>query len=400
MRLGVTTSMGALLLVSTPAAAQDTSTYVNLTGEVGYATNPFLRLGGDGNGFGRLSAYAAHTRTGERSLTSLSAYVENSTYLEDYGSKQIFNLNARTERQTSEKVGIFGSVGFSGDISGQLSNRFVTVPTAPDVPDQPGPVPVPDTVVDPDLFAFSGRQYRLQGQVGASIRASERGSVTVSAGAQRIFYSDDFLDDYTVFSADAGYNRLLSERSTVGGRLGVWRAEYDGGGDRTTVINPQLTFRRRFSETLDASGAIGLSFAHQKRAGSNDRSTGLSLDGALCRTTEFERLCGRVSRYANSSGAGSLVTTTSAGVDWFKRFDEAQTVQLSASVVRYAGGEVMGVESDALQYRISGSYDRKIGNRASIGLNAGFRSLRLDGPNPGTDTSASVYLRYRVGDIR
>ncbi|MCA1778725.1 MAG: hypothetical protein LC637_04890 [Xanthomonadaceae bacterium] len=147
------TSMGALLLVSTPAAAQDTATFVDLTGEVGYATNPFLRLDGDGSGFGRLSAYAAHTRTGERSLTSFSAYVENSTYLEDYGSKQIFDLNARTEHQTSEKVRIFGSAGFSGDFSGQLSNRFVTVPTAPDVSDQPGPLPVPDTVVDPDLFA-------------------------------------------------------------------------------------------------------------------------------------------------------------------------------------------------------------------------------------------------------
>jgi hypothetical protein len=261
-RFAVAASMGSLLMGGAPAAAQNTATYVDLTGEVGYATNPLLRLDGDGSGFGRLSAYAAHVRTGERSLTALSAYVENSTYLDDYGSEQVFDLNARAERQASPQVRLFGSAGFSGDVAGQLSNRFVTVPSAPPgVPDQPAPPP--DIVVDPDLFAFTGRQYRVRGQAGASIRASERSTVTVSAGAQRVFFSDDFLDDYTVLSADAGYDRLLSERSTVGGRLNVWRTEYDGGDNRTTVIDPQLTFRRRFSETLDGSAAIGVSLAHQ-----------------------------------------------------------------------------------------------------------------------------------------
>jgi len=397
-RLAVATSIGALTIGATPAAAQTSSTYLDVTGELGYATNPFLRVDGDGSAFGRLSAYAAHIRTDERSDTALSAYVENTTYLNDYNSKQIFDLNARTSYQTSEQVRIFGSVGFSGDIAGQLSNRFVTVPLAPEVPDDQE-LP-PDVIVDPDLASFTSRQYRLRGQVGASIRASERGTVSLSAGAQRVLYTDDSLDDYTTYSLNGAYDHTLSERSSVGGSLYVWRAEYDGGDDSTTVVNPQITYRTQLSESLNASAGIGVSFARQERDGSDDSSVNLSFNGSLCRVTEFERLCGRVSRYANSSGAsGNLVTTTSAGVDWFRRIDEKQTVQLSAAVIRYSGEEDVDVDSDALHFRISGNYDRKLGRRASVGVNAGVRSLRREGPNPDADFNGTVYVRYRIGDI-
>jgi hypothetical protein len=395
--LAVATAMGTLLIGGAPAFAQNSTTFIDFTGEVGYGTNPFLRIDGEGSGYGRVSAYASHSRTSERSLLGLSAYVENSTYFTDYDSKQIFDLGARAEHQTSETVRIFGNVGFSGDIAGQLSNRFVTVPVAPADPDQPT-LP-PDIIVDPDLASFTRRQYRLRGQVGASIRAGERGTVSVSGGAHRILYTDDFLDDYTTLSGNVAYDHTLSERSSVGGSVYAWRANYDGGNDHTTVINPQLTYRTQLSENINASAGIGVSFARRERDGSDKSSVNLSLNGSICRSGESEQLCGRVSRYANSSGAGSLVTTTSAGISWFKRLDEKQTVQLAASVIRYAGEEDVEFDSDTMHYRISGDYSRKIGRRLSFGVNASVRSLRLEGPNPDTDLSGSVYLRYRVGDI-
>ncbi len=191
------------------------ATYVDLTGSLGYSTNPMLQtLDSQSSVFGRASARGVHMWNSELSSTSLSAFVEGTTYFNEYGVKSIFSLSGDTQRQVSEKVRLFGSAGVSGDIAGQLSNRFLYVPSLPEVPVEGEPPPV--TVDDPDIFSFSGRQYRLYAQGGAAIRTSARGNLSVSGGAQRIFYTDEFLDDYTTIFGNGAYNHSLSDRTTVG----------------------------------------------------------------------------------------------------------------------------------------------------------------------------------------
>ena len=123
------------------------------------------------------------------------------------------------------------------------------------------------------------------------------------------------------------------------------------------------------------------------------------MNGSLCRTTESERLCGRVARYAQTSATTALVTTNSAGVDWFKKLDEAQTLQLSASVVRYVAEDATNIERTSNYYRLAASYSRKINARLSGGVDIGARSLRREGVDPDTDISGTVFVRYRIGDL-
>lgn len=392
------TAAGALFIGGSPASAEVSQTYLDLSAGAGYSTNPFLRLDDDNDGaFARLSAYAAHSRVGERGSTTVTGFVENSTYFEDSGSKQIFSLDAFTRHQASERVSLFGGATFSGDLAGQLSNRFVSVPPQPEVPDPQLPPPV--TVEDPDLFAFTGRQYRLRGFAGSSFAAAERSSVTVSAGAERIWYTDDLLDDYTILFASGGYSRLLSERTTVGARVNFSRADFDDSDDQTTIINPELTVTTQLAENWDAAAAVGVTFSDLDRDGDSDSSTNLSLNGSLCRRSETESLCGRVMRISQTSAAANLVTTTSAGLDWYKRLDESQTVQLSASAIRYSARDATDEDFRSHHFRLAGNYDRKIGRRFSVGASLGLRQLRGDGPDPDTDVSGSVYLRYRIGDL-
>lgn len=392
------TVCAAALMASGATAQSATRTYVDVTAGAGYSTNPLLRFSRDvSSAFGRLSAMLRHTRTGERSASSFSAYVENNSYLREYGSRQNFSLDANTQYQASETTKLFGSLGFSADLAGQLSNRFTSVPTAPPIID---PLLPPGTVVDPDLFAFAGRQYRLNGQVGASMEVDERSSVTLSGGAERVFFSGDFIDDYTTAFASAEYARKLSERTTAGARINVNRTEYDGSDARTTIVNPELTLRTQLSPSLEATGAIGVTFARQKDdLGDSDSSANLSLNGSLCRTSETERLCGRVSRYATNSAGGILVTNSSLGVDWFKRLDRVQTIQLSASAVRYStDGPILGNDKSTF-YRAAATYDRKLNDRLSYGADLSFRSLAVTGPDPDKDLTGSVFVRYRLGDI-
>jgi hypothetical protein len=405
-------SGAAIALWASPALAQDTTgstavpdiserasvDYLDLTASLGYSSNPLLRTNGsEGSFLGRASARGVHAWSGELSSSSISGFIEGTSYFNDYGLKSIFSVNANTTRQVSETVRLHASGGVSGDLSGQLSNRFLYVPPLPEVPDPT--LPFPPTVEDPDLFSFSGRTYRIYGQAGASIRTGTRSNVGISGGASRAIFTGSTLDDYTTFFVNGSYGLALSERTTVGARLGVTRTQYDNSDDHSTIINPAATVRTQLRENLSASLALGVTFASVDRGLNEVHSTNLSVNGSLCKTTESERLCGRVSRYAQTSASTALVTTNSVGVDWFKKLDEAQTLQLSASVVHYVSEDALADERKSNYLRLAASYSRRINERLSGGVDLGARKLRREGVDPDTDISGTVFVRYRIGDL-
>jgi hypothetical protein len=383
------------------AAAADRArlTYLDLTASLGYSSNPFLEFD-DSNGsfLARASARGVHSWGNEGGRTTLTGFVEGTTYFDDYGLKSIFSLNADTNQKVSEKVTIFGSLGFSGDLSGQLGNRFLYTPGQVIVPD-PSLPPNPVPVQDPTLFSFAGRQYQLYGQAGASIRTSERGSLTISGGAQRIFYTSNFLDDYTTIFGTASYNHQVSERATVGLSMGAHHTDYSGSDENSTILNPAITAHLLLSEEWDANASVGVSFSNFDRITGNSNSTDLSLDGSICHTSETERLCGRVARYTESQSRNSIVTTSSIGVNWFKRLDDKQTIQLAASYIHYSSNFEVVEDLNSNYFDLAGTYNRKIGNRLSAGADVSVRKLAQDGPDPEMDLSGSLFLRYRLGDI-
>lgn len=413
----LTATAGAVAVWSSPALAQDTTAtssvdplnaatmpdrntdYLDLTAHLGYASNPFLEAGNSrSSSFGRVSARGVHAWGGERSQSSISAFVEASTYLNDYGLKSIFSVTGDTQFQASERVSVFGTAGVSGDLGGQLSNRFLYVPPVAVVPN-PNQPPPPIVVDDPDLFSFTGRQYRIYGQGGASFQVSQGSALTVSGGAQRTFYSDDFSNDFTTVFANGMYSRTLSERTTIGASVGVSHTNYSSSSAKTTTINPAINVRTLLSEDWDASASVGVSFSKvDDEFGVSDSSTNISLDATLCRSLEFDRFCAHVARYAQSSSRAALVTTTTVGLDWYKKLDADSTVQLSAAVVRY-DSDFQSLNDRSHHFRLAASYSRRINTRLSAGADVAVRSLRQDGPDPKADIGGSVFLRYRLGDL-
>ena len=382
-----------------PSTPRRSVSFLDLTASAGYSTNPFLSFGDStGSAFGRVGARGVHTWVTERTSASVSGFAEGSTYFNDYGFKSIFSLTGDVQHQASEKVSVFGSAGVSGDLSGQLSNRFLYVPPGPSVPDNTVPLP-PSSVQDPDLFSFAGRQYRVYGQAGAAFRTSARSSITVSGGASRVFFTNDLLNDYTTVFANGAYNHTLSERTTIGVNVRGEHTEYSKSSDSSTIINPSFTVNTRLSEYWDVSGAIGVVLSSFDRAGDTSHSTGLSLDGSICHNSETERLCGRIARNAQSLSRGELVNTTSASLEWYKKLDEKQTLQASAGVTRYATKSSLIDNFRSHYFRASVSYSRVINGRLSGGADLSARLLRSEGPDPDTDLNGSVFLRYRLGDL-
>ena len=376
------------------------ATFLDLTASVGYSTNPFFEFdNSNGSFFGRASARGVHSFGNETGRTSITGFVEGTTYFNDYGLKSIFQVAADTQQTVSETVTVFGNAGFSGDLSGQLGNRFLYTPGQVIVPD-PNLPPVPVPVQDPTLFSFAGRQYDLYGQAGASIRTSERGSITLSGGAQHYFYTSSFLNDYTTIFGNAAYNHQLSQRATVGFSVGAHHTEYSGLSDQSTIINTAATARLLLSESWDLNGSVGVSFSNYDRTvGGNGNATNLSLDAALCHTSQSERLCGRVARYTESQSRNSLVTTNSIGINWFKLIGANQTIQLATSYIHYKSNfQILGdTKSDYFDF--TGSYSRNFNPRLSGGVDVSYRKLVQTGPDPDMDLSGSLFVRYRLGDI-
>jgi hypothetical protein len=394
-----------LLAASALAAPSDLSaksqTYVDVTAGLGYSTNPLLAADGDtGSAFGRFSLYGYHGWTTERSATSVSGFVENSSYFNRYGNQQVFSLSANTRYSANEKLTLFGNVGLSGDIGGQLGSRFYGVPTGSVTPDPAIPPTV--VVIDPNLYGLNQRQYTLSGSAGANIVMSPKDSLTITAGAQRLFVDGSNTLDYTSYNTTVGYNRQINERLTVGGRLLVQYADYMWGRS-IFEIGPQATVNARLSEQWDLSAAVGLVRTTQDfgMLGIDNSSTlNLALDGSLCRQLEYERICAKVARRTQSSVIGSAPISTTASLDYYRKLGAKDSIQGTASVARTGAYRLVNQTAGSTFYTLSAAYDRLINDRISGGVQAAWRKLSNAGPDPRSDLGGSVYLRYRLGDIR
>ena len=406
LRASIRVSLYAAGLAITSSAYGATKSTLDLTAGVGASSNPTLQLGGDGSAFGRFSALGTHEWRSERTTTVLSAYGENTTYLSGgYGSKQIFDLRASSTHAVNPNLTIFGNLGFQGDVDGQLSNRFISA--TPDLNPPPSDQPTPVVVDDPTFIGFNGRQYRLSGLVGLSMRANERGTVSLSAGAQRNFTSGSQSDvNFNSYFGTAAYDHQFSERTAAGFSTNVQYQDYDQGLS-SFVVNPLVTARRQFSDQLEGTAAVGLLFSRQELlGGGTDSSINPSFSFSLCRSGERDRLCGRVSRDASSSRAGfgpqanALAISTLASVNYFRQLDANQSVQASVSAIRSSSQFSDGDEFRTTYLTFLAGYDRKVRERLAVGVTAGTRKLFQAGTDPKTDINANVFVRYRLGDIR
>jgi hypothetical protein len=389
----------SLLGLAAPAGAQS-QTFLDLQAGLGYSTNPELRPDGAGSGFGRVSAYGSHSWNTERSYTSLSAYVENNTYFRRYGNRQLFRVAADSSFKASETVNLSGSLGFSGDFGAQLGSRFFSVPqTLANEP--PIVVEAPLVLVTPDLAAINQRQYRLNGNLAASFVLSPRESLTASFGAQRVTTGGNGNGfDYNQFDAATGYSRQVNERWSFGVQAVGSFADYSLGRS-ILLYGPQLTAAAQLNENVDFRGSIGFLRSEQDPGGlsSSSSSTNLSLNGALCRNLEYERMCLQAGRQAQSSVLGASPVSTSLGADYYRRLNARDQIQASVGVTTTGRVPELGLGRQTY-FTAASSFDRKISDRLSAGVNVLARRLNLAGPDPKTDVGGSIFIRNRFGSVR
>jgi hypothetical protein len=383
------------------------TTFLDLEAGLGFSSNPFLQFNNHSSIFGRLSASGTHQWASERGVTAITGYVENTTYFRGgYGSKQIFDVGARTNQALSETVTMYGDLNFSGDFAGQLSNRLISGPALPPPPDPNNPLPPPTTNY-PDLFGLSGRQYRVTGDLGTSIRTGLRGTVSLSIGAQHSWFTGASSDlNYTSIYGSGGYSSQVSERTSVGVTVFLQRQDYTHG-DWANIVNPVVTVSTKLSESLTATGAAGVMAINQQSLGDNRKSVTPSFSGSLCSRGTESQFCVQVARDAQSALSSSVLNgqreatiNTSLTASYFRTLSRNDSIQASLTAVHYSSAESINGDKLTSSYA-SGvvGYDRHVGHRLFAGVEGGVRKLFQTGPDPKLDFNASVYVRYRLGDL-
>ena len=382
--------------------ARGTTTYVDLEAAAGYSTNPSFRItDADGAAFGRLAIRGVHTRVSERTTTVLTGFAQTSFYSRHQSSQQTFNLSASHDARVNERLRIFGDLGLGYDEGGQLDTRVLVLPN---VPLPPGTIQ-PPILVGPtgDFLSVTARSYHAVGHIGGQLALGARDYLSATTGVEHYVFKNDTLDSrYTTIPASIGYERQINARTTVGARLAGTFTDYNGPGN-VRVITPQLTIQTALSERITVSGAAGVSFARIDDGVSIRHSTGPSASVGLCTRGESDNLCARAAIDEQGATSAGPARTVSVGVDYSRRLDANQTLGLSVSANRYSRPTpiVSGFDfSDATYVRAAADYSRRISDRLFAGANASARKLSQEGPDPKVDVSGSLFVRYRLGDVR
>jgi hypothetical protein len=396
------TTGGAATPTDVPELHTGSISYLDLEAGVGYSTNPVQSItSSTGRAYGRISLHGVHSRVSERTTTTFSAFAQDTTYTGRYGSLQSFSVNAHHDAAVNEKLRLFADASASYDEGGRLDSRIFVLP---DVPPLPGAVDIPPPLLPPgsDFLSVTGRSYRVAGDFGGSLSLSPHDNLSFSSGISHVVFRGGGQDtSYTTIPASIGYNRQLNARASVGAQVQFQDTNYSGPG-HSQEITPQATGSLLLSERVSLSGALGVSFARFDDGLTVRHSTGLSAQAALCGRGETDRYCARASVDQQAATTAGPAKTISVGVDYSRQLAPDSSIALSLDASHYSSpisilsGRIF---SSSTYYRASVDYSRRLNGHLFGGVNLAARKLSQSGPDPKTDFDASLFIRYRFGDL-
>ena len=232
---------------------------------------------------------------------------------------------------------------------------------------------------------------------------SPRDDLNMRSGLEYVDFRTGGVDtSYTTIPVTLGYDRKLSARTTLGVSVSAQRTDYKGPG-HFEVVSPEVTAHVQLSEQLSFSGAVGASFASIDDGVSTRHTTGLTANANLCSATEHGSFCGHASINQATATIAGPAKSQSVGVDYSRRLDADQTIDFSLSANHYStpNSFITGQAfTHATYLRAAGDYSRRFGGRWFGGVNVAVRKVTEPGPDPNTDLSGSLFIRYRFGDVQ
>ena len=275
----------------------------------------------------------------------------------------------------------------------------------PIVPTPPGGTVTPPILIPPagDFLSVTGREYSVSGHGGGTFSLSPQDNLSLSSGVEHVvFHSGLARTNYTAIPVTLAYDRKLSARTTVGARVTARDTEYSGPAN-FRVITPQLTARVLLAQRITLDGALGVSFARVDDGLIVRHRTGFAGTATLCGQGETSFFCASVSADEQTATTAGPARSVSGSIDFSQRLDADQSIQFSLGAAHYSTptSVVTGVTFSSSSYlHAAAAYSRRFAPRFFGGINLAARKLTQNGPDPKTDLNASLFIRYRFGDVQ
>lgn len=400
------------------AVAQETAVAVDVSAGGSYATNPFL-VRGDRDDKGAFATELAVTPQltyrDERSEAALIARYRRSDYLNRYNAAEGYGFAAQAQHAVSPLLSVNANVSFDSSIVGQNGLGLVGVvdPTLTPVPGTGVSVPgigvpgigVPGIgVPDISLIGLNQRQNTVAASLGASLRVGPRDSLTGGVSANRVTYgsnSNGALLASRTTGATIGYNRSLSERTSIGVQgSGSW-TEYDRNGFHGSSYSPQATLSHRLGPQLNVNLAAGVVFISSTNALGKSNVTGFSGSLNGCRTGDRSSQCLRLFSDAQATGLGDISRRYGGSFDYSYRVRENDVLRATVGYSR-----LLATSDDTLQIPQVGylnadvAYERGFTRRIFGGASVGYRQATGGGLGNPSDMVFRLFVRTRLGDLR
>lgn len=269
---GAATRVLAVVLALAPvAAAGEVTPRIAVDVRLSAASNPFLLPGGDSAILAEGSIEPSLTiARADGSELALAGVLTGRQYSRRYGNFILGSATATGVLRDSERLSLTGLASFERDIAA-------------------------DTITQDVGSAAGTRSIRnaIRGRVGATWRPNAFDTLTPQLDYERVSFEDGpGLQTTSAFTADLGYARRLSERTSLGARGVARLSRVEGQGDVTTLA-AFFTGDRRLSAIWRLNFDIGAEHVRQSGAlipGVQRNRTNFSGLTRLC--AEGERLSG------------------------------------------------------------------------------------------------------------
>jgi hypothetical protein len=203
--------------------------------------------------------------------------------------------------------------------------------------------------------------------------------------------------NYTQFSVNAGYNRAIDARTSLGLQAGLSSVKSQIYPNSRT-IQPSLTLKREINAVWKIDGHVGVVLQRVDgplASSTTSLSYGVNLCGAYPRT----HICLSAQHQTAPSGYGSLRTNTGISARLTNDLSEHSHVTVIANYFKTSGGASVGpsIVPTARAFLSSAEYDRDLTQRLSAGFGGTYQWRSTSTLGSGRSVAGTIHVTAKLG---
>lgn len=366
----------------------------------GVSTNPFLYSQGDTAASVTASIAPSVFVEDELGRTRIGGDLRFTRYLSRYGNDVSGHADASTTRRLDERTDIrVDAFVRSARSAARDSLLYYSGPS-----EETGPLPQPGLPpLDTTIAGTRARITSVGTSFGLSHRLDEVSSFNAGVGVNGTYINDGAGYDYRSASAQLGYQRQLSPRTTA--TLGAQAMVVDYVGRRmgdSFIVSPRVGIQQQLNERLSFIADAGASFVRTKLGGgSYSKPVTFAGSVGLCDRSLNRTLCARADRSAQPTALGGVSTVTSASVNYDAQLSRVDRVSLAG---RYGRTSQDGVGLPGTRVTdfvgVSATYSRELNDRMMFSVTPGYSKIFDDVLSRSANYSIMAGLTVKLGKRR